>query len=293
MKTKLKHTNKSDIKNKIDHLEINPEKLKIMPSKQKQPLKSELITQLKKLEEENILLQNSNLDMGKTIKLLEDKVALLEKKTNSVEFDSVSTQTVRILSCHKCDYKIDDVYELDAHRWIEHEDDEPDTDIPTNEKDEVSKKRIIQFNCNFCNETFSRKSDIMKHKKIDHKEKVSTCWKFVAGDCPFSDTNCWFNHTKDKLEQMDEIECNWCEKIFMTQPEFLNHRKKEHMEHVPKCRNSDIGICRYNEFCWFIHDQHKNDIKVHENQQVFEKIGIMEKNMEKMTERLNQIENDD
>ena len=228
MKTKLKHTNKSDIKKKIDHLEIKPEKIKMTQSKQKQPLKAELISQLKKLEDENLLLQNLNLDMGKTIKLLEDKVALLEKKTKTVELDSISTQTVTILSCHKCDYKIDDVYELDAHRWMEHEDDEPDTRIQ--EKDEESKKRLMEFNCNFCSETFSRKSDIMKHKKILHKEKVSTCWKFVAGDCPFSDINCWFNHTKDKLEQLDEVECNWCEKVFITQPELLTHRKKEHIE---------------------------------------------------------------
>ena len=58
MKTKLKHTNKSDIKKKIDHLEIKPEKIKMTPSKQKQPLKAELLSQLKKLEDENVLLQN-------------------------------------------------------------------------------------------------------------------------------------------------------------------------------------------------------------------------------------------
>ena len=265
------------------------------PSKQKQPLKAELISQLKKLEEENVLLKSKNLEMVKTIGLLENEVALLMKKTKSVKLESISTQTVRMLSCPKCNYKTDDVYELDAHRWMEHEDDEPETSIHTNEKDEVrpnevSKKRLMEFNCNFCSETFSRKSDIMKHKKIFHKEKVSTCWKFVAGDCPFSDINCWFNHTKDKLEQLDEVECNWCEKVFMTQPELLNHRKKEHIENVPKCRNADIGICRYNEFCWFIHDQHENDIEVHENQEVIEKIEMMEKQMEKMTKRLNQIE---
>ena len=47
-----------------------------------------------------------------------------------------------------------------------------------------------------------------------------------TGDFHFSDNNSWFNHGKDKLEKMDEIECNWGEKCFMTQPEFLNHRKK-------------------------------------------------------------------
>ena len=50
----------------------------------------------------------------------------------------------------------------------------------------------------------------MKHKKQEHKEKVATCWKFVAGDCRFSDKNCWFNHCLNNLEDFDEIECSWC-----------------------------------------------------------------------------------
>ena len=198
------------------------------------------------------------------------------------------------LSCHKCDYKIDDVYELDAHRWIEHEDDEPDTNIHTVEEGRVSENITTQFNCNFCSKTYSRKSDIMKHKKQEHEEKVATCWKFVAGDCRFSDKNCWFNHSENNLEDLDEIECNWCDKIFMTQPEFLNHRKREHMQYVPKCRNAEIGACTYNEFCWFIHDQHEHDKKIKiKNNEVFDKIGMMEKKMEKMTEKLTQIENND
>ena len=47
-----------------------------------------------------------------------------------------------ILSCHKCEYKIDDVYELDAHRWKEHEDDEPDTNINTVEEERVSENKL-------------------------------------------------------------------------------------------------------------------------------------------------------
>ena len=47
---------------------------------------------------------------------------------------------MRSLSCHKCDYKIEDVYEFDAHRWMEHEDDEPDTSIHTVEEERVSEK---------------------------------------------------------------------------------------------------------------------------------------------------------
>ena len=81
MKTKIKHTNKDDIKKKMDHLQ--PEKMKMTPSKQKQPLKAELICQLNKLEDEKQLLQKENLEMGNTIKQLENKLAHLEEKTKT------------------------------------------------------------------------------------------------------------------------------------------------------------------------------------------------------------------
>ena len=42
----------------------------------------------------------------------------------------------------------------------------------------------------------------------------------------------------------------------MTQPEYLNHRKREHIKFVPKCRNQDGGKCAYtNNSCWFIHSR--------------------------------------
>ena len=141
------------------------------PSNSKQPLKAELIAQLKKIEEENNLLQNVNLEMGKTIKLLENELALFKQKTKSAELESLSTQTVRWLSCHKCDYTTEDVYELDAHRWMEHEDEDPDTSIYTVEEDQVAEKITPQFNCNFCSKTCSTKSFFMKHKKQYNKEK--------------------------------------------------------------------------------------------------------------------------
>ena len=56
------------------------------------------------------------------------------------------------------------------------------------------------------------------------------------------------------------------------------------------CRNVS---CAYNDFCWFIHAQNENENRINENQEVFEKIGMMEIMMEKMTKRLTQIENDD
>ena len=55
-----------------------------------------------------------------------------------------------------------------------------------------------------------------------------------------------------------------------------------------------IGTCTYNKFCWFIHDQYEYDKKIKiKNNEVVDKIGMMEKKMVKMTEKLTQIENND
>ena len=58
----------------------------------------------------------------------------------------------------------------------------------------------------------------------------------------------------------------------MTQAEFLNHRKREHKQYVPKCRNAEIGTCTYDKFCWFSHEIHECDKKIRiKNNEVFEK----------------------
>ena len=37
--------------------------------------------------------------------------------------------------------------------------------------------------------------------------------------------------------------------------------------------------CTYNVFCWFIHKEYENENNINDSQEVFEKIGIMEKKM--------------
>ena len=132
----------------------------------------------------------------------------------------------------------------------------------------------------------------MKHKKYKHNDKVNTCWRFAAGYCSFGDEKCWFIHDTEK---MSEYPCNQCEKVFSTQTDIMEHRKKEHKQHVQFCRNENNGICIYGfQKCWFRHEnkQAKNknetdekDIK--ENKEVTQKMFEM---METITQRVIQIE---
>ena len=55
--------------------------------------------------------------------------------------------------------------------------------------------RDNSMKCDFCEELFMNRQDLMFHNKKEHEEKVQICWNFKKGNCLFGDSNCWFLHT--------------------------------------------------------------------------------------------------
>ena len=135
----------------------------------------------------------------------------------------------------------------------------------------------------------------MKHKKKEHKEKVDICWKYARGKCDFEEQNCWFLHQD---QNGVDFECTNCDKTFAANTKLLQHRKKDHRDSVPSCKNEKSGTCKYgNANCWFNHDENEdiskkeNNEKQNENKEVIEKIFQM---MEKYTQQIvNMKEMDD
>ena len=82
-------------------------------------------------------------------------------------------------------------------------------------------------------------------------------------------------------------------KISLLLPEYLRHRKSNHEQILPTCRNFVDGSCIYgSEKCWFKHGETKdekesNEKKQNENNDMIQ--GIL-KIMEKITEQIFQIE---
>lgn len=115
--------------------------------------------------------------------------------------------------------------------------------------------------CNFCEETFLNKKDLMKHKKNIHTDRVSICWRFANGTCDFGDQNCWFSHMKSKNDlETANFECRSCGKDFRFSSELLNHRKQEHIHLVPLCRNSNNNTCKFGTLkCWFVHERSETE----------------------------------
>ena len=74
-----------------------------------------------------------------------------------------------------------------------------------------------QEKCNQCELYFKTKSDLMKHKKSIHSEKVTTCRNYRQGVCNNGDDNCWFSHerqTKEKDAMNEESQENENEQVF-------------------------------------------------------------------------------
>ena len=105
---------------------------------------------------------------------------------------------------------------------------------------------------------------MMRHKKTMHMEKVSICWPFVSVTCIFGDQNCWFSHSKSSNEHEPEnFQCTSCEKEFRYLIDCLSHRKQDHNQVVPSCRNETNGSCKFgNKRCWFKHNNPENSSKV-------------------------------
>ena len=63
-------------------------------------------------------------------------------------------------------------------------------------KTNPQKGKKSRVECNFCDQTFKSRNQLMIHKKQEHTEKVSVCWNFLHGNCRFGDSSCWFRHTR-------------------------------------------------------------------------------------------------
>jgi hypothetical protein len=171
MKTKMQHTNKADMKKKVELINANP------AVKKKAPLKSDICAQLKDLQEKYGDLEKENNWNKAIINQLEFKVRQFEENDSSrvdklPELLSVSVQTEKIILCHKCDFEAEDRSHIDAHTCTDHSSDN-------------------YLTCRYCEYCFGTKKELMIHRKQHHLDKVNMCRDFARGICPFVDKICW------------------------------------------------------------------------------------------------------
>ena len=85
---------------------------------------------------------------------------------------------------------------------------------------------------------------------------------FPNGDCEFDDegpNGCWWRHSSDSSNtklttQRTTNECNVCETTFTNKYDMMMHKKNNHEESVPLCRNMRNGKCDFSN-CWYRHKE--------------------------------------
>ena len=124
MKTKLAGTNKLAMKRKIDLIESKPTSTKTVSDK-KNPLKSELIEQMKILQTKYDALEIEYANSIKTIKKLKVNAELMQQ--TSIVKASKEAQTYCddiLICCNECLFTATCEEELNYHMWTEHDDPE-------------------------------------------------------------------------------------------------------------------------------------------------------------------------
>ena len=216
------------------------------PNKQKVSLqnmkKSDLLNYCKELEDIISKLQDEKATLIKekqdnfcSINSLKESIRILELKNKVLEQDQENFK----YTCGDCDYESNCV-----HCFSDHEHD-PEDAIEQG-------TQVANFNCYYCEEVFSSKANVMKHTKLSHVDKANHCLNFLEGTCSYGD-RCWFLHDNTLKESDPTFKCNYCESVFKTKTQLMQHKKRNHIEKVSRCSNENQG-CRYNsENCWFLH----------------------------------------
>ena len=224
------------------------------------------------LVKKNMILEAQNKTHIESILLLEETVAILEKR--SVHKTTIGSQT-EIIRCEECEYPAECMNDLVYHMFEFH---------PLTEKEPSIK-------CNHCENTFTSKRDLMVHKKREHAEKVQLCINISNGECIYGN-GCWFKHDDISLPVYN---CNLCDKTFRTKSEFMKHKKNDHAENVAKCENNKDGTCRFSSTsCWFHHENDQNKSKIlsdsnMENSSIIKRLMDM---VENYTERTIKLESE-
>merc|ERR1712129_467230 len=56
--------------------------------------------------------------------------------------------------------------------------------------------------CRICNESFSSKHELMKHRKKDHRDKVRPCRDFLQNVCHRGVSKCWYKHETNQAPNL-------------------------------------------------------------------------------------------
>ena len=148
--------------------------------------------------------------------------------------------------CVKCDHQSSSESLLNKHIEIKH----------SNNQRECKGVGSRQ-----CGKNFKSYNDLMDHRRDDHNSGNKMCRYFKEGSCHFINSDkekCWYLH-KDTIDLSNDtkydFDCKSCEKNFTSKNEVMNHRKDDHEDEVPPCKDFVAGKKCSRNRCWYSHRQ--------------------------------------
>ena len=101
----------------------------------------------------------------------------------------------------------------------------------------------------------------MDHRRDQNNSGNKVCRYFKEGTCFYMNEEqggCWYLHSQSKaqphIEPSDHFNCSYCENLFKTKSDVMQHRLKQHEDEVPICNSVKEGKrCSKNLRCWFRH----------------------------------------
>ena len=238
-----------------------------------------LADRFKDLQEKYDLLLSKNKSLQEELNLVKKEMPLKKvhkTKDSQTSYNEDSKITLKIeFPCKECIFVGNCEDELRWHMTTVHE--YPDTlcNIP-----------YTSDSCLDCGKLFDTKGEIMTHRKESHPNLIKPCTYFIEGKCSFEDSVCWYSHKSIKSAVIQEFKCRFCGENFKRKEEFMKHRKIEHENFIPTCRENKKDSCRFtNNECWYKHEE-KNDEFDMEHPYNIRIIDMMEK----FTERLQMFE---
>ena len=174
-------------------------------------------------------------------------------------------------NCDSCEQSCQSEHELNCHDQKDHtynydcdQCDHQDTSEVLLNKHIKLKHTDKSSECNGvgsqkCGKKFQSYNDLMVHRRDVHNSGNKVCRYFKAGTCFYMDPNkgnCWYLHENfenNSNEAKNNFYCKGCEKTFNTKSGVMNHRKEEHEEEVPLCKEiKEWKRCERHR-CWFSH----------------------------------------
>ena len=186
---------------------------------------------------------------------------------------------VNYSNCDKCDYVFDSNTEWEEHMQINHPEethflcDDCDFQATTglilkkhmvqlhhNPSDLVSNDLGSFIKCRDCETEFTNKPDLMDHRRDSHTDSRRRCKYKRDGNCRYTDSVCWYSHkTQHKTPEINSegmFRCHTCENRYSSKSQVMNHRKINHPDTLPWCKDGDRCTFGKDE-CRFRHKEHQ------------------------------------